>query len=236
MNEDELAERLEREMPSGASPSAPGDTADDTAARIRGLLSDESTWLEPAAGGAHALMAAIRAASQPGEAPSAPSTPAATTRGPRRYLALALAAVLLLLAGIAGGLLLGDGDGGGPDREPIEEFAMTGTDLTPDASADASVIEWRSGLAIRLDISGLPPAEPGTFYEGWVRGPDGRVSIGTFHMHGGDGPVELWSGVDLHRYPTFTVTIQDEGAGPESSGRVVLSGEVGRGREEPLTR
>lgn len=228
MNEDELAERLERQ-PSGASPSAPEDTAATTAARIGRVLSDESTWLEPAAGGADALMAAIRAESEPGDATPAPSTPAATSRRPRRYVALSLAAALLLLAGIAGGLLLGGGDDRRPDREPIDEFAMTGTDLAPDASAAASVIEWRSGLAIRLEISGLPPAEPGTYYEGWVRGPDGRVSIGTFHMQGGDGPVELWSGVDLHRYPTYTVTIQEEGSGPEPSGQVVLSGEVGGG-------
>lgn len=31
----------------------------------------------------------------------------------------------------------------------------------------------------------------------------------------------------LDRYPTLTVTLQDEGGGQESSGRVVLSGEVG---------
>ena len=36
----------------------------------------------------------------------------------------------------------------------------------------------------------------------------------------------LWSGVDLERYPTLTVTLQQEGAGAESSGQVVLSGTV----------
>lgn len=230
MNEDELAERLEREMASGAPRSAPGEPADDAAARLRGLLSDESTWFNAAPEGADALLAAIRAESRPGDA-SSPSSPipAPTSRGPKRYLALSLAAVLLLLAGLAGGVFLAGVGEDSNDREPSLELALTGTDLAPGASADVGVHEWRSGLAIRLEISGLPPAEPGTYYEGWIRGPDGRVSIGTFHMRGGDGPVELWSGVELERYPTLTVTIQEEGAGPEPSGRVVLSGELSRG-------
>ncbi len=52
------------------------------------------------------------------------------------------------------------------------------------------------------------------------------VPIGTFHAREGDGPIELWSGVDVADYPTMTVTIQQEGAGPESSGIVVLRGEI----------
>ena len=83
-----------------------------------------------------------------------------------------------------------------------------------------------SGLSISLTIDGLPPAEPGTFYQAWMRGDIGSVPIGTFHAREGDGPIELWSGVDVADYPTMTVTIQQEGAGPESSGIVVLRGEI----------
>ena len=54
-----------------------------------------------------------------------------------------------------------------------------------------------------------------------------QVTIGTFHMQGGDDTVELWSGVPLDEYPTLTVTLQDEGGGQESSGRVVLTGVIG---------
>ena len=91
----------------------------------------------------------------------------------------------------------------------------------------ARVEELGSGVAIELDVRGLPPAPPGTYYQGWVKGAEGLVTVGTFHLRGGDDTVELWSGVPLDRYPTLTVTLQDEGAGQESSGRVVLSGEVG---------
>jgi hypothetical protein len=83
-----------------------------------------------------------------------------------------------------------------------------------------------SGLSISLTIDGLPPAEPGTFYQAWMRGDIGSIPIGTFHAREGDGPIELWSGVDVADYPLMTVTIQEEGAGPESSGIVLLRGEI----------
>ena len=76
-------------------------------------------------------------------------------------------------------------------------------------------------------MRGLPPAPPGTYYQAWVKGDGGLVTIGTFHMQGGDDTVELWSGVPLDEYPTITVTLQDEGGGQESSGRVVLTGVIG---------
>jgi hypothetical protein len=106
-------------------------------------------------------------------------------------------------------------------------FDVAGTELAPEASAVATVEELGSGVAIELDVSGLPPAEPGTYYQAWVKGAEGLVTVGTFHMRDGDDSVELWSGVPVDRYPTLTVTLQEEGGGQESSGRVVLSGEIG---------
>ena len=96
----------------------------------------------------------------------------------------------------------------------------------PGASGSATVESTGSGLSISLTIEGLPPAEPGTFYQAWMRSDIGSVPIGTFHAREGDGPIELWSGVDVADYPTMTVTLQQEGAGPESSGIVVLRGEI----------
>ena len=125
-----------------------------------------------------------------------------------------------MVAGVVG-ILARPGDDGG------REFDVAGTELAPDASAVATVDERGSGVAIELDVRGLPPAEPGTYYQGWVKGPEGLVTVGTFHLRGGDDTVDLWSGVPLDRYPTLTVTLQDEGGGQESSGRVVLTGEVG---------
>jgi hypothetical protein len=137
-----------------------------------------------------------------------------------RRLILSAAAGLVILAGALGVLLRAGGDGDGHSVE------VAGTELAPEASAVARVEETGSGVAIELDVSGLPPAEPGTYYQAWMKGPDGLVTVGTFHLRGGDDSVELWSGVPPDRYPTLTVTLQQEGAGQESSGRVVLSGDI----------
>ncbi len=134
----------------------------------------------------------------------------------------AAAAALLAVVAIAGVLATRGGDAG-------EEFQLAATELVPEASADATVEATGSGLSITLSVEDLPPAAPGTFYQAWMKGPDGSIPIGTFHARDGDGPIELWSGVDAARYPTMTVTIQQEGAGPESSGRVVLTGDIPTG-------
>jgi Anti-sigma-K factor rskA, C-terminal len=247
VNEDELADLLGAEADRGAY--ADGRPARDPAADLRGLLADPAVWAEPAPGGADALLAAIRAGSDaaaPGPPPSpAPSpggedddapvaVPAATgidtararrarLRPTRRWVAAgAAAAVIAVVAGMIGAGLADD-DGGRPEGT---EFAISGTDLAPRASAVATVNILGAGVGIGLEVEGLPPAAPGTYYEAWMSGPDGKVSAGTFHMRGGDDGVYLWSGVDPDRYPTLSVTLEDEDGDPASSGRVVLDGPV----------
>jgi hypothetical protein len=149
--------------------------------------------------------------------------------GRRRLVVVAagLAAGLLVVAGIAGALLTGDDDpGAGDEVAGGERFALTATELAPGADATALVRDLPAGVAIRLDVNGLAPAPEGSYYQGWVHGADGTVTVGTFHMRGGDGWVELWSGVDAVRYPELTVTLEREGDGPGSSGDVVLTGRV----------
>lgn len=103
-------------------------------------------------------------------------------------------------------------------------LALEGTDLAPSATAEASIAPLGSGTRIIIDVSGLPPAEPGTYYEAWMRKDAAiGVSAGTFHLRSGDGAIELWSGVLPADYPLITVTIQNE-AQSESSGVVVLKG------------
>ncbi|HEX5301999.1 MAG TPA: anti-sigma factor [Streptosporangiaceae bacterium] len=100
---------------------------------------------------------------------------------------------------------------------------LAGTRLAPAASAVAKLHATPSGLAIELDVSGLPPSPPGFYYQAWMKGPHGLVTIGTFHMRGGPGTVELWSAVSLAGYPTITVTREPEDGNPASSGQVVLT-------------
>ena len=52
------------------------------------------------------------------------------------------------------------------------------------------------------------------------------MSIGTFHLRDGDDAVVLWSGVDVAEYPAISVTLEDEGAGPEPSERIMMKGRV----------
>lgn len=135
-------------------------------------------------------------------------------------LGAAAALVLVAAVGLASLTLRGDDD-------PDLEVALVGTDLAPDATAVAEVTGTPMGTRLVLDVTGLPPAPDGQYYEAWLRqSPEIGVSAGTFHLRGGDGAIELWSGVTVDRYPLITVTIQDEDAGAMSSGRVVLKGTV----------
>jgi len=220
VNEDDFAEFLDR---GGRAAGRGGASTGDSAGRVRDLLGDESVWAEPASGGVEDLLAAIEAESAGRPAAGARPAPVPARRAAprrRRLIALSAAAAIVVVAGVVGILARAPDDDG-------REFDVAGTELAPEASAVATVEELGSGVAIELDVSGLPPAEPGTYYQAWVKGPEGLVTVGTFHMRAGDDRVDLWSGVPVDRYPTLTVTLQEEGGGQESSGRVVLSGAVG---------
>ena len=181
---------------------------------LRRMLGSDEMWADPPPELADRIVAAVGA--EPGEAAPAPVRPHRNWLRP----VLAVAAALLVLVAVGSVIATRDDGGGG------EQFALAATDVIAGASGEATVEATGSGLSISLDISDLPPAEPGTFYQAWMKGPGGSVPIGTFHARDGDGPIELWSGVDATDYPTMTVTIQQEGAGPESSGIVVLTGEI----------
>jgi hypothetical protein len=166
----------------------------------------------------------------PSGRPSPRPAHASPTRSGRRWVGahlrlpvLAVAAALVVLVGAVGVVALTRGEENHPTGT---EFAIAGTPLVPDASADATVEEQSAGVSIKLDVEGLPPAQPGTYYQAWVSGSSGAVTVGTFHMRGGDGWIYLWSGVETDRYPTLNVTIESEGVDLASSGLVVLTGRI----------
>lgn len=132
-------------------------------------------------------------------------------------------------AGIAAALVLVLGAStlfGGSDPEGVE-LALASTDLAPDAEGVVEIVDTPNGTVLLLDVSGLPPAPEGSYYEAWLRQDAAvGVSAGTFHLRGGGGDIELWAGVTTDEYRLFTITIQDE-ADPMSSGRVVLKGLLG---------
>jgi hypothetical protein len=182
---------------------------------IRVVLADEATWAEPPPQVVDGLLAAI------GSETVAPEPGLGLTRRPAWPAVVAgvgtVAAVVALVLSTVSVL----------DSEEETVVAMTGTELEPSAVGTAAVRPSGSGWWVRLELNGLPPAPEDSYYEGWVWSDDGDgVSIGTFHVRGGNDPVILWSGVELADYPSISVTLQEEDGGPEASDLVVMTGRV----------
>ena len=173
---------------------------------LRDVLGSDVVWHEPPADLGERI--AVEISDQPSTMASA-------------WLPWAIAATLALVLGTVGVISL-SGDSPPP---PVAVVTMIGTDLAPASAGTAGLIPTPNGWAIEFEAIGLPPASEGTFYQGWVSNGQHLVSIGTFHMRGDQpSPLALWSGVDLHEYRTIEVTLQEEGAGPESSGRLFMTG------------
>lgn len=134
---------------------------------------------------------------------------------------LAAAVVVVLGLAVAGGLMAtGDDE---PAGTPV---ALAGTEDLPQAVASARLRPMPAGVEVVLDVSGLPPAPEGTFYEAWAVGDQGKVSAGTFHARGDQDEVKLWLGIDPDDYDALTVTRQPVDGGTLAEGVVVLRGEL----------
>ena len=210
-----LADYLEQGRPDPES-DAPDAASADAARRLRALLAEPDSWAEPPAGLLDEILAGIDS-ERVGLV-----RPAADRDGRRRQIHIrrtvrAGAAALLAAAAIVIALVVTRGPA-------TTDVVLAGTRLAPGASATAKLHATPSGLAVELDVSGLPPSPRGYYYQAWMKGPRGLVTIGTFHMRGGPaGTVELWSAVTLADYPVITVTREPEDGNPASSGQVVLT-------------
>lgn len=194
----------------------PDELDDGQTAALGALLGSRAVWAEDDQDTGDRIVALIAAEAGPVEG-LAPPRPG---RDDRRHLwVIGAVAVLFLVVGVAIALIVGDDD--------TIEVALAGTELAPNASAVAELDDTEQGLRIVLEVTGLSPAPPGTYYQAWVRNESDGVAAGTFHLRGGDGEIELWAGVSSFDYPVLTVTLQQEGAGPASSGEVVLRGRAG---------
>jgi hypothetical protein len=165
----------------------------------------------------------VSAPAADGPGPVAAAHAAPTRQSRWRWPVAAAAAALILVVGAAALLIAPGSDDSHP---PGQAFSIAGTPMAPGASAVATVDSQPAGVAIVLDVHGLPPADPGTYYQAWVENGEGKVTVGTFHMRGGDGWIYLWSGVDAERYPMLRVTLEHEGDGDGASDQVVLAGAI----------
>jgi Anti-sigma-K factor rskA len=92
---------------------------------------------------------------------------------------LAAAAAIVLLLGV-GTVLANRNQRGGADRQ----VAFSLVDGSPSASArgNAKLFREKDGVGVQLNLSGLEPSEPGSRYECWWVGKNGRVSAGSFQV------------------------------------------------------
>jgi hypothetical protein len=192
--------------------------------QILAILRQEELWADPPVDLEDRTLAALRAERDTRPAPTVDELAVARERRSRRqrWAAMLVAGAAAVVFGVVATVAVTGND------EPKSTVAvLAGTGLEPAAAGRANIVPRNSGFEIKLDISGLPPAPAGSYYQGWLRNKDGdAVTIGTFHGREGTDDIILWSGVDIADYPTLTVTIQQERAGAESSGRVVLRGQI----------
>jgi hypothetical protein len=111
-------------------------------------------------------------------------------------------------------------------RTELASYPVAGTAAEPAATATVTLDPKPGGVALTVAIKGLPPSTPDTYYAAWLLGPTGTVPVGSFHWRKGGEPIDLWSGVEAARYPTFFITRQREGAPPTPSDVTVLTGTV----------
>jgi hypothetical protein len=139
---------------------------------------------------------------------------------------LALAAAVIIAAGISVGLLVSGGT-------PAAAYALalhSGPGLS--ASASGTIRQADSGWSVQLTAVHLPEPGPGQFYQCWWVGPGNQsvhprlVSAGTFIVGpSGTATVQMWTAADPHDFPAIEITL-DSAARPGQPGRVVLSGTV----------
>jgi hypothetical protein len=197
-----------RYLATGPEDGSPGDERLDL---IRDVLTGDATWTEPPPQVLDGVLATVAGPTR--------QTPAARPRWPVVTAAIGSAVAVVALVVSTMAVL---------DAEVDDTIlAMVGTEIEAGAGGTAAVRPTGSGWWIRLDLTGLPPAPEGSYYEGWVWSDDGEgVSIGTFHLKNDEGPVILWSGVEMEEYPSIWVTLEDEEGSAEASDRVVMKGRM----------
>lgn len=190
----------------------------------RELLAEPETWAELPPALEDAVVGAIAAERDGDVVPLEAARSGSARRARRRPSPWWSAVPAAAAAAVVAVVVIAGGDDGGPTR-PAVEVELAGTELAPEASGRADLEAWSSGVRVDLDVEGLPPAEPGFYYQAWVVGPSGSVALGSFHLHGGE-TVVLWSGVEAEAGVVLSITREPDDGDASPSGQRVLSGTV----------
>jgi anti-sigma-K factor RskA len=127
------------------------------------------------------------------------------------------------------GFLIGSGtsdDDSSPAAAPGSTLALERLGEAPPTAHGQVRMVSSEGDQMRLDVSGLRPNKDGEFYELWLLDKNGEmIPLGSFHVSGnGERTVDLPLPVDPASFEYFDLSIQEQDAGPEHSGRSVLRG------------
>jgi hypothetical protein len=136
---------------------------------------------------------------------------------------LAVAAAVLIVVAL-GAVMFNRASGGG-----TELVASTDLDLLAGGgSGAAELIRTDDGIRLRVDLSGLSPAEAADFYELWLLAPDGSNPQALTKFDQTDGVVEVVLPDDLSTTEFPVVDISGElNDGDEShSGKSILRGQL----------
>lgn len=136
--------------------------------------------------------------------------------------AVVVAASLVLIAAGVGIGVLSSGDGDTPEGV---RYALSPLDgITPGARAVATA----AGGTLRVELSGVAPTPPGSFYELWLlNSPTDLVSIGSFQVPAsGAATVTVPLPDDPGRYRFLDLSVEPTDGDPAHSGASVLRGET----------
>ena len=151
-----------------------------------------------------------------------PTEPTAARRWPWTMPRLGLAAIgAIAVAAVAALLISALGEDATSTRD-ASTIALRPFDEGP-ASAAGSLALGEGDMAT-LAASGLPPSA-GDFYEVWLLGEQGLVSLGSFRVGAsGEAELELRIPVDPSAYEAYDVSLEPDDGDPGHSGTSVLRG------------
>jgi hypothetical protein len=135
----------------------------------------------------------------------------------RRRVLVAVAAAVLVLLGVTGGLLAGRDDGdAGPELvatatleplEPLEPIAAT---------AEVRLVQAGDQLQLVVEPLDMAAPPPGRHYELWLLGgaDDEPVDLGSM---AGSTAVPVPEGIDLARFDVVDISLQEQGQAEHSA-------------------
>jgi Anti-sigma-K factor rskA len=95
-------------------------------------------------------------------------------------LVAAAAAAVMLMVGFGAGVLANRTSSPSADREVA--FGIVAGSPFPEAKGTALLFRQPDGVGVRLKMTGLAPSLPGSRYECWWVGKNGRVAAGSFQV------------------------------------------------------